>query len=175
MTWSKDGLRRRASCAPRWLVVCVAMLSAARLWLMPGPSMAIGTWTLPNPATTPGAIGSSDPGAVCVRGYSRTVRPAYTPEWKRFRASVFRAYGIPHDQWRNYTVDHLVPLSIGGAPEDLLNAWPEPKIEAKEKDGVEDALLAAACYRHTLTLHDAQAAIARNWTQTPVGLPTLRR
>jgi hypothetical protein len=103
------------------------------------------------------------------------VRPAYTPEWKRFRASVFRAYGIPHDQWRNYTVDHLVPLSIGGAPEDLLNAWPEPKIEAKEKDGVEDALLAAACYRHTLTLHDAQAAIARNWTQTPVGLPTLRR
>jgi hypothetical protein len=55
------------------------------------------------------------------------------------------------------------------APEDLRNVWPEPKAEAKRKDEVEDALLAAACYRHTLTLvAAAQAAIARNWTATPV-------
>jgi hypothetical protein len=31
-----------------------------------------------------------------------------------------------------------VPLSLGGAPEDLRNVWPEPKAEAKEKDEVED-------------------------------------
>jgi hypothetical protein len=43
-----------------------------------------------------------------------------------------------------------VPLSLGGAPEDLRNVWPEPKAEAKEKDEVEDALLAAACYRRQL-------------------------
>jgi hypothetical protein len=39
---------------------------------------------------------------------------------------------------------------------------------------VEDALHEAVCYRHTLTLAAAQAAIARNWTQTPVGLPAVR-
>jgi hypothetical protein len=50
----------------------------------------------------------------------------------------------------------------------------EPKAEAKRKDEVEDALLSAACYRHTLTLAAAQATIARNWTTTLVGLPTVR-
>jgi hypothetical protein len=34
----------------------------------------------------------------------------------------------------------------------------------KKKTKVEDALLEAVCYRHTLTLASAQAAIARNWT-----------
>jgi hypothetical protein len=37
--------------------------------------------------------------------------------------------------------------------------WREPKAQAKRKDEVEDALLAAACYRHTISLQAAQAAI----------------
>jgi hypothetical protein len=37
----------------------------------------------------------------------------------------------------------IVPLALGGAPEDLRNVWPEPKGEAKRKDEVEDALVAA--------------------------------
>jgi hypothetical protein len=135
--------------------------------------VALVAWTLPAPST-PGAIVSSDPATVCVPGYSRTVRPPYDYAWRRFRVSVFRAYGIPHEQWSRFTLDHDVPLSLGGAPEDLRNVWPEPKAEAKRKDEVEDALLAAACYRHTLTLAAAQAAIARNWTATPVGLPAVR-
>jgi hypothetical protein len=130
--------------------------------------------TLPNAAITPGAVASSDPAMVCIRGYSRRVRPAYDYAWRRFRVSVFRAYGIPHEKWKNFTIDHDVPLSLGGAPEDIRNVWPEPKAEAKRKDEVEDALLAAACYRHTVTLAAAQAAIARNWTSTPVGLPQIR-
>jgi hypothetical protein len=128
-------------------------------------------WTLPA-LSTPGAIVSSDPATVCVPGYSRRVRPRYDYAWRKFRVSVFRAYDIPHEQWRDYTID--VPLSLGGAPEDLRNVWPEPKAEAKRKDEVEDALLAAACYRHTMSLAAAQAAIARNWTTTPVGLPAVR-
>jgi hypothetical protein len=119
---------------------------------------AAGAWTLPNASMTPGAILSSDPAVVCVRGYSRTVRPPYDYAWRRFRVSVFRAYDIPHERWHDFTLDHDVPLSLGGAPEDLRNVWPEPKAEAKRKDEVEDALLAAVCYRHTLTLAAAQAA-----------------
>jgi hypothetical protein len=103
------------------------------------------------------------------------VRPAYDYAWRRFRVSVFRAYGIPHEQWSRFTLDHDVPLSLGGAPEDIRNVWPEPKAEAKRKDEVEEALLAAACYWHTLTLGAAQAAIARDWTSTPVGLPAIRQ
>ena len=32
----------------------------------------------------------------------------------------------------------------------------------------------AACYRRTVTLQAAQAAIARNWTATPIGLLAVR-
>jgi hypothetical protein len=39
---------------------------------------------LPDARVTPGAIGSSDPAIVCVRGYSRTVRPPYDHAWRRF-------------------------------------------------------------------------------------------
>jgi hypothetical protein len=96
---------------------------------------------LPDARVTPGAIGSSDPAIVCVRGYSRTVRPPYDYDWRRLRVSVFQAYGIPHEQRRGYTIEHLIPLELGGAPEDLRNVWPEPKTDAKRKDEVEDALL----------------------------------
>jgi hypothetical protein len=150
-----------------------ATAAALVLSLAACATAAAGAWTLPN-ASTPGAIVSSDPATVCVRGYSRTVRPPYDYAWRKFRVRVFRAYGISHEQWHDYTIDHDVPLSLGGAPEDLRNVWPEPKAEAKRKDEVEDELLAAACYRHTMTLAAAQAAIARNWTTTPVGLPAVQ-
>jgi hypothetical protein len=73
----------------------------------------------------------------------------------------FGSTASPTSNGRDIRSKHLVPLAIGGAPEDLRNVWPEPKVEAKEKDEVEDALLSAACYRHTLTLQAAQAAIAQ--------------
>jgi hypothetical protein len=151
----------------------VATFAAGLVSVTASTTLAMA-WTLPNSSTTPGAIGSSDPTIVCVRGYSRSVRPPYSYTWRKFRVNVFRGYGIPHEKWRGYTLDHLIPLELGGAPEDLRNVWPEPKADAKRKDEVEGALLAAACYRHTLTLAAAQAAIARNWTTTPVGLPAIR-
>ena len=133
-----------------------------------------GQLQMPDRTLTPGAISSSDPAVVCAYGYAKTQRPPYDYRWRRFRASVFAAYGIPHERWPEYTIDHLVPLEVGGAGIDLRNVWPEPRAEAKRKDEVEDALHQAVCYDHTMTLRDAQAAVARDWTHTPVGLPALR-
>ena len=148
-----------------------ATAAALVLSLAACATAAAGAWTLPAPST-PGAIVSSDPALVCVRGYSRTVRPAYNYAWRKFRVSVFRAYGIPHEQWHDYTIEHL-PLEIGGA-NDVRNLWPQLLGDSKRKDEVEDALRVAVCVKHTLTLASAQAAIARNWTATPVGLPAVR-
>jgi hypothetical protein len=64
--------------------------------------------TLPNSSTTPGAIGSSDPTIVCVRGYSRSVRAPYSYAEREFGVSVLRAYSIPHEQWPGDTLDHLL-------------------------------------------------------------------
>jgi hypothetical protein len=41
-----------------------------------------------------------------------TARPRYDYDWRRFRVYVFRAYRIPHEQWRNYTI-HMSRLSLG--------------------------------------------------------------
>jgi hypothetical protein len=131
-------------------------------------------FVLPDRALTPGAVVQSTAAAVCYRGYAESVRPPYDYAWRTFRAAIFAAYRIPHERWHLYTIDHLVPLEIGGAPMDARNVWPQPKDEAKRKDEVEDALHAAVCYTHTISIADAQAAIARDWTATPVGLPPLR-
>jgi len=146
---------------------------------------------LPNHRLTPGAVGSVDGLAlrasqVCVRGYPRSVWHRYDAEWRRYRTAMFHEYGIPHELWSGFTVDHLAPIELGGRPFgfigsawDLRNVWPEPKAEAERKDAVERALHAAVCYRDGyrglhLTLEQADTAIARDWTRTPVGLPVPR-
>ena len=85
---------------------------------------------------------------------------------------MFRAYGIPHEQWRNFTID--VPLSLGGAPEAIRNVWPERKAEASARTRLRTRCTKLRSTWHTLTLAAAQAAIARNWTQTPNELPAIR-
>ena len=148
---------------------------------------------LPDGRVTPGAVGSVD-GApppstsqVCVRGYARSVRHPYDSDWRRYRTAIFREYGIAHAEWSQFTIDHLVPLELGGRPFgivggawDLRNVWPEPKAEAEQKDAVENAVHEAVCYRSGfrglhLSLSDAQRAMERDWTHTPVGLPPVRQ
>lgn len=138
---------------------------------------------LPNHALTPGAVVTRDRNLVCSDGYAERTRHAYDREWIHFRTAMFRGYGMDHSQWRSYTVDHLVPIELGGlafgylaGSYDLRNVWPQPHAEAIRKDAVENALHAAICYRDGyrgvhLGLVDAQRAIARDWTRTPVGLP----
>jgi hypothetical protein len=131
---------------------------------------------LPNAALTPGAVVSRDVATVCRRGYSRTVRRPDDDNWHAFARHIFATYGVPYAQHREYELDHLVPLEIGGAPADARNLWPQPLEEALAKDRVEDALHAASCYRrgyHGLhvTLEQAQRAVAADWRTTPVGIP----
>lgn len=161
---------------------CVAFLSAA----------AANALDMPNARLTPGALGRSDvapadtAARVCTPGYARSVRHRYDYQWRRYRTAIFREYGIPYAQWRGFTIDHLVPLELGGRPFgtlpagwDLRNVWPEPKAEAKQKDAVEGALHASVCYCRGyrglhLSLAGAQRAIERDWRRTPVGLPPMR-
>jgi hypothetical protein len=130
---------------------------------------AAGAWTLPNASSTPGAIASSDPVVVCQYGYASAHRNV--PYAVRDR--VYLEYGIPRGHRKGLRIEHLVPLEIGGA-NDERNLWPQPLAESKRKDEVENGLRVAVCVRHTIPLAAAQAAIARNWTTTPVGLPAVR-
>jgi hypothetical protein len=86
---------------------------------------------LPDQVLTPGAI---DPNitqqniqsTVCVKGYTKTVRPPayYTNKLKKRQ---MREYGCTDMNPTYYEDDHLITLSIGGVPDDPHNLWPESR------------------------------------------------
>lgn len=124
---------------------------------------------LPDPRLTPGAI---DPAVtqgniqstVCVRGYTKTVRPPayYTNKLKK---KQIRQYGYDDRNPKHYEEDHLIALSIGGNPRDPKNLWPEPRKgewNARRKDDLEYVLYRMVC-REEISLVDAQHEMASNW------------
>jgi hypothetical protein len=118
---------------------------------------------LPDRRLTPGAIASTSAAQVCQRGYARRTRHPYDSEWRRLRVEMFRRYGIPHDDWARYVVDHLVPITDGGSPFDLNNIWPELKDEAERKDARE-----LSSHRHVCngeaSLQEVQREFENDWT-----------
>ncbi|HEX5308941.1 MAG TPA: hypothetical protein VFW38_07665 [Solirubrobacteraceae bacterium] len=119
---------------------------------------------LPDPHCTPGAISAGVPlTAICAFGYSHSVRPpeSYTEPLK---LAQMRAYRLPCSPSR-YEEDHLVPLSIGGAPRDPRNLWPEPRSgpnNAEQKDHLETWAARMACARH-IPLGQLRHEMATDW------------
>jgi hypothetical protein len=78
---------------------------------------------------------------------------------------VFREYGLIGVRTRDYEVDHLIPLSIGGS-NDLANLWPESRRtrpwNAGAKDALEERLHELVCFGG-LDLRTAQEAIRTDW------------
>lgn len=126
---------------------------------------------LPNSSLTPGALNPAVAQAdiqqtICVRGYSRSIRPPerYTERLKR---SQIREYGY-RDRWlRDYEEDHLVALSLGGSPTSPQNLWPQPHEVvggwgSYAKDRLEARLHWVVCHRG-FPLATAQRDLASDW------------
>ncbi len=80
----------------------------------------------PDPVKTPGAFCRPSDAEYVERRYreripycTRFVPPAVVE-------TIYRSYGIPEKKWSDYTIDHLIPLAIGGS-NVRENLWPEPK------------------------------------------------
>lgn len=97
---------------------------------------------------------------ICRDGYTGTVRPPESITEAEKRASL-RAYG-DRRPLHYYEYDHLVPLELGGAPNDARNLWPEPGASPNPKDELEYRLRERVCARR-MSLAAAQLAIARDW------------
>lgn len=133
---------------------------------------------LPNSNITPGSVATTDTTAVCRPGRATEIRPKGAL-WTHLKEEAYARYGIKRghrsyvdpDGHRHpaYEVDHLVPLELGGSPDDIRNLWPQPITVAKTKDKVEDELHKLVCSGQ-MPLAQAQAAIAKNWT-TAVPIP----
>jgi hypothetical protein len=100
---------------------------------------------------------------------TKSERPpaSYTNKLKR---EGLDQYGYSDRNMRDYEEDHLIPLEIGGNPNDPKNLWPEsydpsiPDGGAHYKDKVENYLHDQVCSGR-MPLAQAQQAIATDWYQ----------
>jgi hypothetical protein len=126
---------------------------------------------LPDPSLTPGAINPSVTQqniqqTVCVKGYTKTIRPpAYFTN--KLKKRQLKQYGYADRNPKHYEEDHLIALSIGGAPDDPRNLWPEPRNSewnAEKKDQLEFVMYKMVC-RQEISLAEAQHEMATNWIE----------
>ena len=150
-------------------------LAAYTVQAQPAPGAChyrwVGTDPLPDPVCTPGATNPQVTPAdlattICSRGWTATVRPptGVTGPEKAASAAAY-AYQGPS---ATAEYDHLVPLELGGDPNDPANLWLEPNDRpgatsfSNSKDVLENRLRALVC-AGLLPLAQAQTAIATDW------------
>ena len=130
-----------------------------------------GSDPLPDPHCTPGALNpqvtqSTIGSTICRSGYTSSIRPpeSITEPEKQQSASSYGYKG----SFSTGEYDHLVPLELGGDPNDAANLWVEPNDNpnatstSNSKDVLENRLNSLVCSGQ-LSLGAAQAAIASNW------------
>lgn len=131
----------------------------------------VGTFPLPDPSCTPGATSPQVTQAgilstICFPGYASSVRPppSITDAEKRLSAAAYGYTG----SFSTAEYDHLIPLELGGDPNDPANLWVEPndnpnaKSVGNRKDILENTMKGLVCSLR-MTLAAAQQAIATNW------------
>ena len=143
--------------------ICVAARHLLRFAFVVAIVPALPAWAAdPDYSLPPGALNPNVTQAnigvtICLRGWTRTVRPplAYTSHLKRKQMRERHLPGTPAD----YQEDHFIPLELGGAPYDPRNLWPQRLAQAHRKDQWELGLNRAVCAGR-MTLIAAQHKIA---------------
>jgi hypothetical protein len=111
---------------------------------------------------TPSDVGTT----ICQVGWTATVRPPERVTGPEKEGSA-AAYGYA-GTFSTAEYDHLVPLELGGDPNDPSNLWLEPNDRAdastvtNTKDRLENRLHDLVC-AGKLSLSVAQVAIATDW------------
>ena len=112
---------------------------------------------LPDTGKTPGRTNPAvDQAKLCNSSFA--TKP-FRKASKSDRKCVVSRYGRPSYA---FTYDHLVPLELGGL-DGCDNLWPEPRVEARMKDKLEDAIRSHVCVCHDLTLAEGQELFRRDW------------
>ena len=99
---------------------------------------------------------------ICVRGWTKTVvRPPFAAT-NAIKVAKLRERGLTEADKSRFELDHVIPLALGGAPDDPRNLRLEPWSEADRKDGVEACLARAVCDGR-ISLSEARRRIWKDW------------
>ena len=101
---------------------------------------------------------------ICIPGYSESVRPPLVVS-NRIKYQLLRGHGLLRSDAPLYELDHIIPISLGGAPLDVFNMqiqlWEGPR-GAHRKDILEAEYHWQVCNLQ-MTLSAAQLYFAHNW------------
>lgn len=133
-----------------FLLLLLAQLAMYRTF--PGTNI-----DLPDPAATPGVTMPISTEQVCRTRWGKDVRHV-TLAMKRHVCALYGQLDCPGPR---YEIDHLIPRELGGADADS-NLWPQPILQARQKDKLENYLHKSVC-RGVILLPAAQQSIRTNW------------
>ena len=133
----------------KWAFLIVALLALA-------PNAHAASLPL-NPDVTQQNVDET----ICVRGWTKTVRPPFEVT-NAIKLKKLRERGLTEADKSRFELDHVIPLALGGAPDDPRNLRLEPWPEADRKDGVEACLAHAVCAGR-IPLNEARRRIWKDW------------
>jgi hypothetical protein len=110
-----------------------------------------------NPAVTQATISQT----ICKPGWTKAVRPT-SNVIEQIKREKLRAAGWSDADKNRYELDYIIPLSLGGAPDDPRNFELEPSKEVMEKEALEACLPRLVCERR-LMLDEVRNAVWRDW------------
>ena len=110
-----------------------------------------------NPAVKQATISKT----ICVPGYAKSMRPSWS-KTNRVKQILLRQRGLTHADSGTFDLDHIEPLTLGGAPLNIENFMLQITTDARVKDQLEVRLRKEVC-SGKMTLHDAQSCIWSDW------------
>jgi hypothetical protein len=143
MGWGGEDARGRREMKRAFVIV--ALLASA--------SIAQAASLPLNPAVTQASIDET----ICVRGWTKSVRPPFEVT-NAIKLKKLRERGLTEADKSRFELDHIIPLALGGSPDDTRNLRLEPWPEADRKDGVEACLAHAVCAGR-ISLNEARRRI----------------
>lgn len=82
---------------------------------------------VPNPSMTPGSLCTRQHGDYAGDRYEARIPYCRRNVESQLKTQLYIAYGVPLECKGSYTIDHLIPLSIGG-DNSAQNLWPEHRL-----------------------------------------------
>ncbi len=86
----------------------------------------------PDPTKTPGSFCSTSDKDFLEYRYSEGIVVCDRNVTSGVKTSVYNSYGVPQSERTEYTIDHKIPLFMGGINR-VDNLWPQPKVVSTTK------------------------------------------
>ena len=103
------------------------------------PVLAFSYPLTPNKGQTPGSVCSEKHPDYDERRYPEQIPHCNRNVEFETKQAIYDWYKIPAPERKDYTIDHLIPLSIGG-DNDAKNLWPEHRAVKQTRPHLEEQL-----------------------------------